>query len=133
MMIVGSLATAAVIAAMVIAPRSARGTATRLNPGECFRQSEVRNWTAPDDKTLYLRTQLGRTYRVELGNRCMGLTMHSSHLITRSTGTDLVCGPVDYNLSVSDSAGGIPEPCFVQGITMLTPDEAKALPKGAKP
>jgi hypothetical protein len=133
LMIVGGVAAVAVIAAMVIGPRTAHGAATRLKPGECFRQSDIRGWAAPDEKTLFVRTQLGRIYRVSLSNRCLSLTMHSAHLISRSFGPDLICAALDMNLRVSDGANSIAEPCLVQGITMLTVDESKALPRNAKP
>jgi len=139
LMIVGGLATLVVVAASVIAPKAAHGAApaagqTRLSPGQCFRQSDVGNWVAPDPRTLYVRVAANRYYRIDLARQCSALRWLTARLITRSFGTGLICGPVDMNLRASEGGpGDIAEPCFVEAITPLSREEVAALPKGAKP
>jgi hypothetical protein len=45
-------------------------------------------------------------------------------------GGSQICSPHDLQLSVGDSADRIPTPCFVQSITPLTPDQARAIETG---
>ncbi len=52
-------------------------------------------------------------------------------MIVPTGGRDLICGPLDFDLKVNDE--GAVEPCFVQSITKLSPEEAAAIPKRAKP
>ena len=143
MLIAGGIAVAVVLAAAMIAPHAARGADEPAKPDEpsksaslkeCFRFADVRNWVAPDPRTLYFRVYTNRYYRVDLRNECSPLRSQGSRLIVHSSGPDLICAPVDLNLRAAESGpGDIPEPCFVKGITRLTPDEVASLPKRAKP
>jgi hypothetical protein len=139
-LIIGGLATAVVIAAAVIAPRAAHGASptrsvaqNHLPGGQCFRSADVRSWTAPDPRTLYLRVLVNHYYRVDLARECPPLRWHDAMLVTGTTGSPWVCSPLDWSVSASSWPGDIPQTCFVQNITRLTADEAAALPKGAKP
>src|SRR5580698_4318128 len=129
--IIGGIALTAMVAAIAAAPRAG---ADEKSLKECFRFGEVRNWVAPDPRTLYFRVYTNRYYRVDLANECSPLRMQGARLIVRSFGPDLICAPVDLNLRAAESGpGDIPEPCFVKSITRLSPDEVAALPKRAKP
>src|SRR5580698_6305004 len=128
--IIGGIALTAMVAAIAAAPRAG---ADEKSLKECFRFGEVRNGVAPDPRTLYFRVTTNRYYRVDLRNECSPLRLKSAHLIVHSFGPDLICAPVDLNLRASEGPGDIPEPCFVQGITRLSPDEVAALPKNARP
>ena len=130
-LIVGGIALA-VVAAALLAPRAAKG-APGGNLGQCFRSSEIRNWIAPDAKTLYLRVYTNQVYRVALSRECSPLRWKDARLITHSYGTDLICAPLDWNLRASEGPGDIPEPCFIQSITRLSPDDVVALPPTSKP
>ena len=130
-MIAGGVAAAVLIAAAIIPPRTAHGAVPSLK--QCFASSDIRNWVAPDPKTLYLRVAVNRYFRVDLARECWPLKMQGSHLITRSFGPDLICSPVDWNLRTSEGPGDIPEPCFIQSITPLSPTDVAALPKNSKP
>ena len=135
-LMVGGIATLVVIAALVATPRAAKGADEPSKSGslkECFRFGEVSNWVARDPRTLYFRVYTNRYYRVDLAHECSPLRMPDAHLIVHSFGPNLICAPVDLNLRAAEGLGDIPEPCFVKGITRLTPDEVAALPKGAKP
>lgn len=137
-LIVGGLAAAVVIAAAVIAPHSAHGedapTRSRLNPGQCFRSTDVKNWIAPDAHTLYLRVLANRYYRVDLAKDCNPLRWHGAFLQTNVMGgNNMVCSPLDYSIRASDWPGDPLQTCFVSKITPLTHEESAALLKNAKP
>jgi hypothetical protein len=100
----------------------------------CFPLKELDSWRAADAKTIYLRVSQTRYYRLDLGFSCPGLTMKGAHLITRTTGSDLVCSAADWDLGVSlDTMGSIPSRCIVKTMTPLSAAEADAIPKGVKP
>jgi hypothetical protein len=135
---VGGLAAAVVIAAAVAAPRAARGDdapmRTRLNPGQCFRSTDVKNWAAPDPHTLYLRVLANRYYRVDLARDCNPLRWRTAFLQTNTMGGNaMICSPLDYSIRASDWPGDPLQTCFVSKITPLTHEEAAALPRNAKP
>ena len=101
---------------------------------ECFRSSQFQDWRAPDDKTIIIRVNMHDYYRLDLSGRCPLLTAGNVHLITKMHGSDLICSPVDWELSVSDGPpGGISEPCIVGEMTKLTPDQVAAIPPKFKP
>ena len=100
----------------------------------CFLITEFRGWKAPDTKTILIRVGLDRVYRLDLANTCSLLRSPGSHLITKTRGPDLVCSAVDWDLSVSQPPpGNILEPCIVKKMTLLSPDEAAAIPPKFKP
>ena len=138
-LIVGGLAAAVVIAAAVIAPRAAHGEdtspmRTRLNPGQCFRSVDVKNWIAPDAHTLYLRVLANRYYRVDLAKDCNPLRWRGAVLQTNTMGgSAMVCSPLDWSVRASDWPGDPLQTCFISKITPLSHEEAAALPKNAKP
>ena len=100
----------------------------------CFPITEFRGWKAPDTKTILIRVGLDRIYRLDLSNTCSLLAMPNVHLITKTRGPDLVCSAIDWDLSVSESPpGNIPEPCIVKKMTLLSPDEAAAIPPKFRP
>jgi hypothetical protein len=100
----------------------------------CFLITEFRGWKAPDTRTIFIRVGLDRVYRLDLANTCSLLAMPNVHLITKTRGPDLVCSAIDWDLSVSESPpGNIPEPCIVKKMTLLTPEEAAAIPPKFRP
>ena len=100
----------------------------------CFLINQFNGWKAPDTKTIYIRVGLDRVYRLDLANTCSLLAMPNVHLITKTRGPDLVCSAIDWDLSVSESPpGNIPEPCIVKKMTLLSPEEAAAIPPKFRP
>ncbi len=103
-------------------------------PNTCFFINEFRGWKAPDDKTIYIRVNLDRIYRLDLAAACPSLTMPESHLITKTRGPDTVCSAIDWDLSVAQPPpGSIPEPCIVKQMTLLNPTQAAAIPPRFRP
>lgn len=118
-------ALAAALAAGATAPALAQ-------PGQsCFFVSQWNGWKAADDHTVYLNVAGNRIYRLDMANSCPELTFPDSRLITRHHTTS-ICSPLDWDLRVSQGHG-FATPCIVKGMTLLTPEQAAALPKSARP
>ncbi len=115
-------------AAMLVAvsqPASATGR-------ECFFSHDFQSWKSPDTRTIYIRVNTNRYYRLDLANSCNTLHMPDAHLITTVRGPDMICSPLDWDLKVSEG-NGFAEGCIVKAMTRLTPEEVAAIPKKFKP
>ena len=100
----------------------------------CFLINQFNGWKAPDTRTIFIRVGLDRFFRLDLANNCSLLAMPNVHLITKTRGPDLVCSAIDWDLSVSESPpGNIPQPCIVKKMTLLSPEEAAAIPPKFRP
>lgn len=99
----------------------------------CIYSNEIEGWKAPDAKTIYLRVQGKRTYRLDLSAPCPALRRIGAFLVTKLRGSTSLCAPIDWDLHVMSSWDDIPSACIVKTMTALTPEEAAALPAGAKP
>lgn len=97
---------------------------------DCFFSSQVTNFSASDEETLYLKA--GRdTYKAEMFGRC--LDMDSALGIALDSGpSSSICSAQDVRVVVQSSSMG-PQRCAVKTLTKLTPEEVAALPKGDKP
>jgi hypothetical protein len=106
-------------------------------PGRCFSMQEFNGWKAPDARTIYIRVGVHDFYRLDLSAPCQSLMYPDSHLITKVRGSDQVCSGVDWDLSVSNSTGGLhdgfKEACIVKTQTPLSAAEVAAIPKKFKP
>jgi hypothetical protein len=100
----------------------------------CFEIGQFEGWRAPDTKTIYIRVLMDKYYRLDLAASCPALKTPDSHLITHTRGPDTVCSAIDWDLQVSEgSSSRFSEPCIVKTMTLLTPAEVAAIPKGFKP
>lgn len=101
--------------------------------GSCWRSEEFDQFRAINDHSFYMRTHTNRYFLITTSS-CPNLTMPQSRLITQVRGSDLICGPVDWDLRVGEGGvGGFAEPCIVQNQRELTPAEAAAIPRSLKP
>src|SRR5262249_45850660 len=86
----------------------------------CFFSNQFESWRAPDDETILIRVGLSRYYRLDLAGPCTGITWPFARLINRIHGPDVICKPLDWDLSVSDSpSGGFGHACIVKAMTRL--------------
>jgi hypothetical protein len=100
----------------------------------CFPMREFDGWRAQDAKTIFIRVEQTRYFRLDLGYACPLLTQKGVHLITDTTGTNLMCHASDWDLKVSrDVPGSLPSHCIVKTMTPLSQAEADAIPKEFKP
>jgi hypothetical protein len=102
-------------------------------PDGCFFIRNFENWKAADARTIYIRVNFSRYYRLDLASECPALLRMDPRLITVWRGSDVVCDALDWDLKVSNGAHGIAEPCIVKTMTALTGAEAAAIPKAFKP
>jgi hypothetical protein len=130
-LIIGGVAALIVLGVAVLSPRAARGDAPPQLK-QCFLSSEIENWLAPNPSTIMIRAGNGHYYRINLSRECSPLRYSDSRLITHSFGDNMICSPTDLMINAAES-GGFAEPCFVKGMTELTPQDVAALPHGAKP
>jgi Family of unknown function (DUF6491) len=116
----------------VPAPAVAASPAKAEQLPKCFRISEWNGWRSPDPKTLYIRVGSQTIWKIGLASECSMLRSTSTHLVTKVRTSDVICAPIDLDLSVQDS-GGFIEGCFVDSIRPLTPAEAAALEPKNRP
>lgn len=99
----------------------------------CFSMSEMNGWRSPDGKTIYMRMGADRYYRLDLARTCSTLKSINPHLVLGNRQGGTICSALDLDVKASESPGGIVEPCFPKTLSELTPAQAAALPKDAKP
>ncbi len=98
----------------------------------CFRVSQMQGTHADGDRRIYVRVGVNTFFRLDLAHRCASLPYADRGLVlTPAGGNDLICSPIQLDLKVNDN--GALEPCTIQSITRLTPEEAAAIPKKVKP
>lgn len=129
---VGVLALTAATTAAGAQPAPS-STSPASSPNQCFYINQFQSWRAPDPKTIFIRVNLSKYYRLDLAGECPALMWPQSHLVTKTRGPDTVCSAIDWDLSVAQDPHGIPEPCIVKTMTLLTPDQVAAIPKKFKP
>jgi len=120
--------------AVALALAGAASAATTDARNSCFRSSDWEGWKAPNENTLYLKVRMHDIYRVDLSAGSPALKWPSTHLVNVLHGSDLICSPLDLQLSVADSGGGGFHTFLIaKAITKLTPEEAAAIPKKDQP
>ncbi len=126
------LATAAAILVSGGAAQAADPSVT--SGAQCFRSESYQSFRPINDHAFNIRVNVNDYYRIELEGVCSMLTDPDAMLITRVRGSDLICGPLDWDLRVRDSGpGGIAIGCIVKSQRKLTPEEVAALPPKEKP
>ncbi|MBI1404838.1 MAG: hypothetical protein GC145_01775 [Caulobacter sp.] len=118
-------------AAAIVRPQVAAAEAPAAKKkSDCFFNSQVNNFTAPDDEILYVKA--GRTtYRMEMFGRCLDLD-NALNIALESRPGSSICGAQDVTVIVQSNGMGT-QRCMVKTLTALTPAEVAALPKGHKP
>lgn len=96
--------------------------------GQCFMTRDLRNHTVGDAHTLYFNVKGRDVYRVTTAGGCLAGAMSSDPIVMLDRGSmGRICDKMDLDISVQ----GIR--CIVSGVSKLTPEEAKALPKHVRP
>jgi hypothetical protein len=121
------------LAGVLAAATIATGQTALAQPNQCFFESQWQSWKAPNDRTIYLGVTGHKVYRLDLAGSCPELTWPDARRISRDReGAGSICGPLDFDLKVAEQ-GGPATPCIVKSMTLMTPDEAAALPRGVRP
>ena len=122
------LSSAAVLALSACAPSPGATTAGRVDATQCFRPSLVRNFNAPNDQTLYVRTSSSDVFQID-STFCRDMTRALSVALEPLSGSNLCVG--DQAILRSPATG--PEPCRVRIAKQLTAEEIAALPSRDRP
>lgn len=128
-----SIILAALGATILAMPAAAQPT-----PGNrCFSMRDFQTWKAPDNRTIFVKVSFDHYYRLDLSAECVGLKWVGVHLVTKSRGSDQVCGPLDWDITASTKnfgqPGGMEMKCIVKTMTPLSPADVAAIPPGFKP
>jgi hypothetical protein len=125
------------LATALLGPASsgADQTATPDHPSACFFERNFQSWKpGPDARSILIRVDPNRYFRLELSARCPALNWPDARLVTRFRSTGSVCDALDWDLHVSQSPpGGFAMPCIVKRMVPLTPEEAAAIPPKQRP
>jgi hypothetical protein len=123
-----ALMLAPILLALSIAPALAQ------SGDRCFSTRDFDSWRAQDAKTVFIRVNQARYFRLDLGAACPRIMQKNVHLIMNTSGSDQICSAVDWQLKVADTGpGNIATPCIVKTMTPLSKAEADAIPKEFKP
>ena len=116
---------------------SGAGAVAADPPGQrqCFRSHEYQAFRPVSETSFIIRVNGDDFYRIETAQACPELLYPQATLLTVVRGSDLICGPLDWDLRVGQSGepGGFYAGCIVERQTKLTAAQVAALPKGQKP
>jgi hypothetical protein len=125
----------AVLALISAALVAAAAPVTAAPAKACFRTSDIGAHTVGDDHTLYLNVGPKDVYRVTMRNTCLGgVTSTDPIELSARAGSGSICeaGDLDIHTTLA-GGGGLPARCLVDDLVKLTPAEAAARAKTAKP
>lgn len=107
------------------------GIAGAASADPCFLQRNINGFSAPNDRTVYVRVGVSDVWRLETMNTCTGLTFRNSFALQGSPTSGWICHPLDATILFHEP--GMRMRCPVSAIHKLTPDEVAALPKKDRP
>lgn len=96
----------------------------------CFRPGDVQNFSAPDERTVYLRVNRKDVYRLDLYGPCPDVDW-AWEIAVQNRGQSWICSPLDATVLVRTPIG--PQRCQVEKMSRVTPEELAALPKRSRP
>jgi hypothetical protein len=117
------------LAPLVLGVALAAAGAASADP--CFLQRNINGFSAPNDRTVYVRVGVKDIWRLETMNTCTGLTFRNAFALQGSPTSGWICHPLDATIRFSEP--GMRMICPVSSIHKLTPEEAAALPKKDRP
>jgi hypothetical protein len=130
-----SLAAAGLLAGSAAAPGFAAAKSP-LEPGaaktprQCFWTRQVNSFASNDNRIVNVRVGVKDVYQFEMFGRCQDVDW-SNNIALVSRGSSHICTGLDAEIIAPSPIG--PTRCPVSKIRKLTPEEVKALPKGARP
>ncbi len=123
------VSSAVLLAVSACAPSPSVATSSRADASQCFRPNLVRNFTAPNDQTLYVRTADAGVFQIETPF-CRDMTRALSIALEPVAGSSRLCPGDQASLL---SPGTRPQPCRVRIDRKLTTAEIEALPSRDRP
>jgi hypothetical protein len=120
---------AALVAAASAVAASGPSSAQPDQPSQnaCFARSLVESFSAPNDRTVYLRVGVSDIYRLDLMKNCLNLSYRDSLGLEDQPADAFICSPLE--ATVVYRVNGIRERCPVTAIHKLTKAEIAATPK----
>ena len=95
----------------------------------CFNLSDMQGERVPDDRNVYFRATGGRVYHLEFGSACPNATSYPLVIHPVNNEGSNICSAIQLDVHVRDTGAG----CIPTRLSVLTPDEAGALPPNARP
>jgi hypothetical protein len=92
----------------------------------------INGFAAPDDETVYIRVGVRDVYRLKLFGSCPNMSWDQRIALQNRSGSSFICNALDAEVLAHDPGLGL-QRCPVSEIRKLTPAEAAALPKKARP
>ena len=118
----------------VLALLALAGPASAAAPSEaersCFYSRNISSFRPVDDKTVLLRVGVKDIYKLDLMGPCPDIDW-SEQIGLVSRGSSWICSGLDAELVVPSRIG--PQHCAVTTLRKLSPAEAAALPRKARP
>jgi len=124
---------AAAIAGLLLGATASPALAAGPDTGarQCFFTRNVNGFAAPDGKTVYVRVGVRDVYQFEMLGACPDVEW-SNRIALVSKGTSAICTGMDAEV-ITERMNTGPQHCPVRSVRKLSPEEAKALPKGSRP
>lgn len=124
-MTVGARLALAVLGAVTAA--TAAAAAPPVAHDQCFLRRNVNGFSAPNDRTLYVRVGVSDVWRLDLMTECTGLSFRNAFGLEAQPARAWICSPLDATVVFRQT--GITQRCPVSGLHKLNPDEIAALPR----
>lgn len=119
------------IAILGVVTSAAAAAAPSATHNQCFVRRNVNGFSAPDDRTVYIRVGVSDVWRLDLMTDCTGLSFRNAFGLEARPASAWICSPLDATVIVRQT--GISQRCPVSALHKLTPDEIAALPKRDRP
>lgn len=97
---------------------------------QCFWTHQVTNFASSDNRVVNLRVGVKDVYQLEMFGRCNDVDW-TQRIAVVSRGGSNICSGLDAEIIAPSTLG--PQRCPVRTVRKLTAEEAKALPKRARP
>lgn len=97
---------------------------------QCFWTRQVNSFASNDSRIVNVRVGVKDYYQLEMLGRCQDVDWNQKIALV-SRGGDYICTGLDAEILSPTPIG--PDRCPVKSVRKLTPEEVKALPKGARP
>lgn len=124
------VAVAAATSALAAAVVDAQPPARHSND-QCFVRRNINGFSAPNDRTVYVRVGVSDIWRLDLMIDCTSLSFRNAFALEARPATAWICSPLDATVIVRQT--GMSQRCPVSAMHKLTVDEIAALPKRARP
>jgi hypothetical protein len=97
---------------------------------QCFWAHQVNGFASNDDRIVNIRVGVNDVYQFEMFSHCQDVDWNNRIALV-SRGSNYICEGSDAEIISRTEIG--PQRCQVKAIHKLTPEQAKALPKHARP